>query len=196
MNYKQGLQMVREMNVAGGVGGMFGAGGNQGGNVGNVDSYAPGDARIPKVIGAGGNDPYEFVKKGKKGKKGKKDKIPIYRRTFAEMLTTEASEEQDYALNCVIYTENVEYTKVIRDIMERYEINHTIDDNCVIVEGTDNRIQTILQCITNIISEEVFDSGEVISLIGEMDLSGNKIPGGKSEGKTLEDFRKRYKDKG
>ena len=92
MNYKIRLEMMKEMNTAGGPGGMFGYGGssvgNHDGDVGNSDFYAPGDARVPKVLGAGGNDPYEYVKKGKKrkGKKTKKNEStsPLYRRAFIE----------------------------------------------------------------------------------------------------------------
>lgn len=196
MNYKEGLKIMREMNVAGGAGGMFGAGGNQGGNVGNVDSYAPGDARVPKVLGSGGNDPYEYVNKGKKKKKGKKDKIPIYRRTFAETLTTESDENDDCILNCVIYTEDQSYKQVVIDIMKAHKINHLIDESCVVIEGTDAYIQSVLERIRGVITEDVFDSGDILALVGEMDLSRDKIPGGLSEDKTLEDFRKRYKDKG
>lgn len=62
---------LREANIAGGAGNMFGYGGGgagngtQGGNVGNVDFYATGDARLPKVL------------------------IPMIRRTFPELITNE-----------------------------------------------------------------------------------------------------------
>lgn len=62
---------INEANVAGGTGGLFGYGsspvnaGATGGNVGNSDSYAPGDARLPKVL------------------------IPMIRRTFPELITNE-----------------------------------------------------------------------------------------------------------
>ena len=54
-------------NVAGGTGGAFGNinVGNSGGNVGNTDSYAKGDARLPKIL------------------------IPMIRRTFPELITNE-----------------------------------------------------------------------------------------------------------
>jgi hypothetical protein len=55
-------------NIAGGTGGVFGAGSNvggTGGNVGNTDSYAAGDARLPKIL------------------------IPMIRRTFPELITNE-----------------------------------------------------------------------------------------------------------
>lgn len=63
---------IMEDNVAGGAGSVFsngdvniGVGGN---SLYNSDSYAPGDTRVPKVLGA-------------KKRKGK-TKIPIQRRTF------------------------------------------------------------------------------------------------------------------
>lgn len=194
MNYKTGLRTIHEMNVAGGAGGMFGAGGTFGGSVGNVDSYAPGDARVPKVLGAGGNDPYEYVKKGKKNKKGKKSKMPIYRRTFAEMLTTE-SHDEDYVLNCLLYTENVDYQQVIKDLLEKLNILYNLDDNSIILEGTDLYLQNLLEKIQQLITLEPFDNGEILALIGEMDVSSNKIPGGKASGKTIEDFYHKYDSK-
>ena len=55
-----------ESSQAGGTGGVFGNGlGNLGGQVGNTDSYANGDARLPKVL------------------------IPMIRRTFPELITNE-----------------------------------------------------------------------------------------------------------
>jgi len=62
---------LTETTAAGGAGSVFGYGGspatvgNQGGNVGNQDFYATGDARLPKVL------------------------IPMIRRTFPELITNE-----------------------------------------------------------------------------------------------------------
>ena len=62
---------LKEATFAGSPGSVFGYGanaatvGNQGGNVGNVDFYATGDARLPKVL------------------------IPMIRRTFPELITNE-----------------------------------------------------------------------------------------------------------
>ena len=64
-------QWCNESNTAGGTGGVFGYGGspvnagNTGGRVGNSDSYASGDARLPKIL------------------------IPMIRRTFPELITNE-----------------------------------------------------------------------------------------------------------
>jgi hypothetical protein len=193
MNYKNGLKQIREMSIAGGPSGIFGAGGSYGGSVGNVDSYAPGDARIPKVIGAGGNDPYEFVNKGKKGKKGKKQsKFPLYRRTFAEALTTEST-DTELVLNCLVYTKNPEYQQIISDLVERYNIPFKSDEDCVIFEGSDSYLQQILEQIQGVTSEDPFLNGEIVSFIGEMDeVSANQIPGGKAADKTFEDFYTKY----
>ncbi|GAG14920.1 unnamed protein product, partial [marine sediment metagenome] len=62
---------LKEATYAGSPGSVFGYGstpatvGQQGGNVGNVDFYATGDARLPKVL------------------------IPMIRRTFPELITNE-----------------------------------------------------------------------------------------------------------
>jgi hypothetical protein len=67
---------IREMNVAS-AGGVFGTGGSFefGGAVGNSDFYAPGDARLPKVLGI-------FKRTGKvaKNKKGHKFKTNALKR--------------------------------------------------------------------------------------------------------------------
>jgi len=70
-------QYIEEENVAGGAGSVFGPGtsgpvgsfGNQFPSQ-NDKAYAPGDARIPKILGA--------------KKKKKKDKFLIQRRTLAK----------------------------------------------------------------------------------------------------------------
>ena len=62
---------INEANIGGGTGGVFGYGGSPvdngstGGAFGNRDSYAPGDARLPKIL------------------------IPMIRRTFPELITNE-----------------------------------------------------------------------------------------------------------
>ena len=62
-----------------GIGGAFGdlGGEEHGGDVGNTDWYATGDARMPKALGA------KRVKSKKKKKKGKSvTEIPILRRNM------------------------------------------------------------------------------------------------------------------
>jgi hypothetical protein len=193
MNYKDSLQAIREMNVAGGAGGMFGAGGagTFGGAVGNVDSYAPGDARVPKILGLG-----DTRAPGKKGKKGKKTKVPMYRRAFIEALTTE-SIETPIQLKCLIYTDSLEYQQVITDLCENYNIAYESEPECVILEGTDDYLQNILTKIQGVVTVEPFENGEIVALVGEMDeVSANKIPGGKAQRKTIEDYYHKYDKKG
>lgn len=62
-------QFIAEINAAG-AGGVFGNAPSMGhgGSVGNTDFYAPGDSRIPTVLGA------------KKTRKAKKKKIVVQRR--------------------------------------------------------------------------------------------------------------------
>lgn len=195
MKYKDGLKQIREMNVAGGIGGVFSYGGGgadigtHGGAVGNDDWYARGNAM--NLWGM------PVKKKGKKGKKSKK--FPLYRRTFVETLTTE-SVDNDLILNCILFTKVPDYQQVIQDLLEKYNIPHVIDENCFILEGTDDYLQNILNKIKSIITEDVFNKEDVIALLGEMNidapLSKNKIKGGKAKNKTLEDFYKKYDSKG
>ena len=66
------MNLVREDMTSGNA---FAGGGGTGGSFGNVDSYAPGDARIPHALGT--VDP----RKGKKKKKSKKKKKRISKET-------------------------------------------------------------------------------------------------------------------
>ena len=198
MNYKKGLQIIKEMNVAGGPGGMFGYGGNapgdHGGDVGNSDFYASGDARVPKILGVGGNDPYKYVRKDKKNKKRKNTKMPIYRRTFVETMTSESVNDN---IDFILYTENTEYGQIIKDLLESHNITFSGDNKYIIIEGTDNCIQTVLEKIQNILTSDPFENGEIVALIGEMDinspLSPDKLSGGLAEHKTMSDFYNKYK---
>ena len=91
-----------------GDGGVFGSstGMGHGGNVGSSDFYAPGDARMPKILGSSKKKKRKTAKKRKKkGKKGKKmeedsiqqtggpvslggrSAISFQRRSFPEMIS-------------------------------------------------------------------------------------------------------------
>jgi hypothetical protein len=156
--------MIREMNVAGGVFGYGGAGGDIGtfgGAVGNTDFYAPGDTRIPKILGA--------AKKSRKCKK-KSQKIPMYRRAFIESITEEA-DNTDYTLNCLIYSENVQYQQIIKDMLNTFEMPFISDAGCVIIESNDTGIQGILEKIRSLVTDVPFETGEIVALVGEMDVS-------------------------
>ena len=72
--------------TSGGADGVFGAGGDHGGMFpGGSDFYAPGDARIPHLLG--GKKKRKKRKKGKrKSKKIKKEQIKIQRRNLARSM--------------------------------------------------------------------------------------------------------------
>lgn len=70
---------IEEGNTSGGIGGALGGGGNStvaGGSVGNTDSYAAGDQRLPKVL------------------------IPMIRRTFPELISNEIVGVQPNVRSC------------------------------------------------------------------------------------------------
>lgn len=74
--------------MSGGTGGVFGAGGDTGGMFpGGSDSYAPGDARIPDILG---NKKKRKTKKRKrkrkKSKRNKQESIDIQRRNLKNTL--------------------------------------------------------------------------------------------------------------
>ena len=72
--------------TSGGTGGVFGAGGDQGGMFpGGSDFYAPGDARIPDLLGSK-KKRKKRRKKKRKSKKVKKEQIKIQRRNLARSL--------------------------------------------------------------------------------------------------------------
>ena len=82
------FKMIREQNIAG-AGGALGAGSGfdpESGEVDSSDWYAPGDARIPKVLGKGKVQTRKGSTGGKRKKKKKKEKGVSY-------LTGEDNEE-------------------------------------------------------------------------------------------------------
>ena len=191
MNYKKGLRLVREMNVAGGPGGAMGYGGantigQHGGAVGNdADAWKNSYTNVP-IEYLHGN--------GKKDKKGRK-KIPKYRRKFAEMMTKESC-DTELILNGVLFTEVSEYKQVTIDMLENLKIPYVLDSGCVIIEGTDEFIQDVVNRLQGIITPEPFEDGHIAMFVCEMDISKDNIPGGKAEGKSLEDFYHKYDSKG
>lgn len=64
--FEQAFYNILEMNVAGGTTGVFGSvdvGATGGAFPGNQDNYAPGDSRVPKVLGAGKKKKKFFVQR-------------------------------------------------------------------------------------------------------------------------------------
>lgn len=86
-NYFKKLIQEEIGMTSGGTGGVFGAGGDQGGMFpGGSDFYAPGDARVPDLLGS---KPKRKRKKGKKRKKTKKvnkEQIHIQRRKLGNSM--------------------------------------------------------------------------------------------------------------
>ena len=69
-----------------GAGGVFGAGGEQGGMFpGGSDFYAPGDARIPNLLGSK-KKRKKRKKRKRKSKKIKREQIKIQRRNLSRTL--------------------------------------------------------------------------------------------------------------
>ena len=165
MNYKKALNTVKETTLSSGS--TFGTApniGNQGGNVGNVDFYAPGDSR--NLWGWSSS-------KKKKGKKKSKNPIPLYRRSFVEMLAVENNEANntDDVLDCVIYS-NTNYTNVLKHILEHHQIEYIINSkDFTAFQETNENIRNIVHQFKNIITEEPFESGEVTILIGDKVVS-------------------------
>lgn len=174
MKYKDGLKMIKEMNVAGGPGNMFGYGGGgadigcHGGSVGNEDFYAKGMAL--NLFDSHINAKKEKSKK----KKGKSKKtIPMYRRAFIETIAQEST-EPNFILNCMLYTEHNDYQQIIKDMFNHFNIPYILGESYIIFEGTDEYLQSILEKIQNIITPEPFENEEIIALIGEMDTTDYK----------------------
>jgi hypothetical protein len=164
MRYKDFIKKIlTEENVSGGTGGAFtGAAGtvdagSTGGSVGNVDSYAPGDAR--NVIGT-------------KGKK--KKKIPLYRRNKVESIFLGNLDEciANANLTCSIIINNDQFIDITRTYLEKIQVEHkeeTENDSTIFMfSGTDDEIVDITDRMPGIIGELAFETGECMILMGEM----------------------------
>jgi len=77
---KKFLNILKEDNIAGGGGALGGGAGfdPEAGEINSSDWYAPGDARIPKVLGKGKVQTRNLATGGKKKKKKKKEKGVSY----------------------------------------------------------------------------------------------------------------------
>jgi len=164
--YKKGLEKIKETTLS--SSGTFGTApniGNQGGNVGNSDFYAPGNSMAIWGTFLGG-----------KKKKRKKGKIPLYRRNFESVKETT---DKELVLDCVIRTRNTTQIDVLKKILEVNNIPFVSESSDTLsFQGYDEIIRDTVDHLQLIIGE-----GNTIVLIGEME-------GGKSEGKTVEDIAK------
>ena len=159
MNYKEGLKKVlKETTVSGGE--VFGTAqgiGQQGGNVGNVDFYAPGNAM--NLFG------YEGSKKNKRKKK-KKGFTHLYRRAFVEMM----NEEVDPILDCIVVIGDSAFTPLLEDYLNKNKISYIIEEQDVIsVRGTDKYLQHLVSHLQKVTLSDAFQEGDVTILIGEFE---------------------------
>lgn len=175
MNYKKGLKIVRETTLA--SGGTFGTAsgiGQHGGSVGNDDFYARGNSM--NLFGWGD--------KGKKKKKGKK--FPLYRRAFVELMGVHEgvdSEGSDSTLlGCTVISEDVQYLDILKQMLENRGIHYIMDlENMLIFQEDDETIQTVVGQLMDVITEEPFERGNIVALIGEMDVQFKKPKKPRSE---------------
>ena len=169
MTYKKGLRYINENSISGSVlGGAGSSIGNHGGSVGNEDFYATGDARVPKIIGDNGNDPFEYIKKGKRKGKHKTNRPHLYRRAFIENLMEQAESTDEERLGCIIYAQKKEDFDLITDALNKFNTPFLLDNGCHILSGTDNSLQDIIEKLNNILTDEPFNNGDITVLIGEL----------------------------
>lgn len=159
------------MNVAGAVLGYGGDNtiGQHGGSVGNdpnawVNDYI--NAPIDYLHGDG------TTKSKKKGKKKKKqNKMHIYKRNFVESLMSEEVEDiRDIDLVCTIFTENKDYEQIICDVIKKSNSPFEVSEECIFFKNTDKNIQSVLESMQTVLTEEPFENGDIIALIGELDI--------------------------
>jgi hypothetical protein len=174
MNYIEALKIIKEMNLAGTV---LGYGdntiGQHGGSVGNdpnawVNDYI--NTPIDYLHGTGeGKGKKTNKKKRNAGKKP--NRIHVYKRNFVESLMENESEYMDGVyLTCTVFTENINYKQIICDIIKKNNIHYEISEKCVLFGNTDKNIQCVLETMQTILTEEPFICGEIIALIGELDI--------------------------
>jgi len=156
MNYLQGLkQIIQEtITASGGVWGDTGDIGNHGGDFGNGDWYATGDAR--NVFGLDVDD-----KKKKKKNKKKKSKFHVYRRAFTESL-----EEEELFLDCNLFATE-EYQGFVSKMLESRGIPFNRTECLFEIHDTDENIQELINEIYEMLKEDVF-TDNILVLIGEM----------------------------
>lgn len=167
MNYKEGLKKVIEETTLS-AGGTFGDVdmGNQGGNVGNVDFYAPGDARIPFVFGT---DKKKKKKKKKKNDEDDKDnqeygKPHIFRRAFVE----ESVEDIDPLIDGIIFSTNKTNSQLVEKIVKQFDVLYFIEEDTIYLHGLDDEIRGLIDTLYETIGPYNF-CNNYYCLLGEFD---------------------------
>jgi len=160
MKYSDGLKLIETTLYGGGALGDVPMG-DQGGNVGNVDFYAPGDARTPFILGQEDED----KKKKKKKKKKKSKKTPIYRRAFVEEST-----EESYIIDGMIICENVHALKLAKKILEQTDLIMYSEKDMILLNGDENEVCEFIDTLHETIGEKNF-ADQYYCLLGEFNYS-------------------------
>ena len=167
MDYKTARkQILDEMTAS--QGGVFGAVMQPVGDL-QGDFYAPGDARSPFAF-----DPKKKEKKKKKkGKKAKKKdpneetgNVLMFRRP----VITEDIAMEDPELGCVLACNGKKSHKLALAIIESLDIHIATYDNCIIIEGVDEKLGQILENIMDLLGEDVYENN-FMAYISEMNSS-------------------------
>jgi hypothetical protein len=159
MNYLEGLRIIKETTTSyGGVWGSSNVGiGTHGGDFGNGDWYAKGNAQNPL-----GLDITKVSKKGKKGKKKKKKtKVLMYRRSFLES----AMIPEELLLDCFIYV-TPKYREIVERVCKNNEVTASTVSGSLHLTTEDSKIRGIMDDLYSLLGEEIFTEN-ILSLIGE-----------------------------
>ena len=199
--------LTTEEMTAGGTGSAFSYGGTPadsgatGGHVGNVDSYASGDARpIVPADAVLGSRRYKNRKRGQRFHKllnyKKPVSMPMSKRPSIERLVLNSlqyeSINEDTILDCSIIIKNPQFNSLIEQILikdgQTYDITTENNQYIVTFKNKQAIIDTVLKDITQFIGEDNMDKGQVSALIYEIDSSSieKKFPKEMKKGQKVE----------
>jgi len=131
------------------------------------DFYAPGDAR--NLWGA------ENLKGKKKKKRSKK--IPLYRRTFNELINSSTESKKSPLMECAVKSEQKEYCNILKSILEKSNVRYIIDDDGVVLFWeSDIGVKKVIDKLQTIITEEPFEDEKIAVIIGEANEITLKSP--------------------
>jgi hypothetical protein len=182
------IKTIQEDMVAGGTESAFTGGaapisiGGYGGAVGNKDTYAPGDARVPTSI-------FGNRKKRRNKKQGNNfigtidHKISttgnpmVFKRSKIEKMflnsVKQPIKDPNKLLVCGVVIKNPQFVNLIKSIIEKneikYDIQHVGNEQVIIFESKNRGIEKILSEITSFIGDNIMESCHGIwSFITEM----------------------------
>jgi len=161
MNYIEGMRLVVEDVTVGG--GVFGDVGDNGGNVGNVDFYATGDAR--NLWGV--SEPKKKTNSKKKSSKKKKKKnagFPLYKRAMIETLTAESMDDTE--LSCASLTKSKIQHEMFKTFLEKNDVKYEefVEEGYLITEfiNNDHYIQNVIDKY-----KQINTTNKITHVIGE-----------------------------